>query len=444
MHFMSKKASPLASLRAALATGEAGPSYIAAAALASANSNAGRNVYLSIDQPRGMADAEAIEEAWPGAQERPALYGVPVSLKDCFDLQGYPTTCGSHFYAERNGIATRDSAVAAVLRRAGAILTGKTHLHQLAYGITGENADYGDCVQPRNPQWLTGGSSSGAAASVQEGSAIAAIGTDTGGSIRVPAAFCGLAGYRASHGLALRSIETSGGPKIDPWRGAAHLAPSFDTLGWLFRDLRDGPALAAALFDVNPVPHAATHAKVGVVGPEFLHDCETAVLDVLDAWKENLLRAGAEFIPVNTAFWTGAFEIFAGIQAHEASQIHRGHFGEFQPDIGGRLAWGASLTDEVLHRLRNGLMSFRVRMDALLDSCDYLILPCAPVSFLTAGEDHSEARGRILRYTCPMSLGGNPVVALPGAGGGVQLVGRKGDDAKLLAFGSQLGEQIAE
>jgi aspartyl-tRNA(Asn)/glutamyl-tRNA(Gln) amidotransferase subunit A len=84
--------------------------------------------------------------------------------------------------------------VAARLRAAGAVIVGKTHLHQLAYGITGENKDFGDCVQPRNAEWLTGGSSSGAAASVQEGSAMAAIGTDTGGSVRVPAALCGLAG----------------------------------------------------------------------------------------------------------------------------------------------------------------------------------------------------------------------------------------------------------
>ncbi len=151
------------------------------------------------------------------------------------------TTCGSRFYAEKNGIARNDSTVAARLRQAGAVIMGKTHLHQLAYGITGENSDYGDCVQPRNAQWLTGGSSSGSAASVQEGSSVAAIGTDTGGSIRVPAALCGLAGYRSSLGL--------GGAQA--WEGGTHLAESFDTLGWLFRDLRDGPALAAALFGLD-------------------------------------------------------------------------------------------------------------------------------------------------------------------------------------------------
>ena len=157
-----------------------------------------------------------------------------MAVKDCFDVFGYPTTCGSRFYAAQNGIAAEDSFVATRLRRAGAVIMGKTHLHQLAYGITGENSEYGDSLQPSDPALLTGGSSSGSAASVQEGSAIAAIGTDTGGSIRVPAALCGLAGYRSTLGL--------GGAAA--WAGGTHLAASFDTIGWLFRDLRDGPLLA--------------------------------------------------------------------------------------------------------------------------------------------------------------------------------------------------------
>src|SRR5271170_2639285 len=213
------------------------PRAIAESALAKANSNAGRNVYLSLDRDWTLAEAAALPARFPAADAQPLLYGLPISLKDCFDLAGFSTSCGSQFYAGHNGLAKTDSRVAEKLRGQGAVLTGKTHMQQLAYGITGENADYGDCVQPRDPGSLTGGSSSGAAASVQEGSAIAAIGTDTGGSIRAPAALCGLAGYRSSLGLG-------------NWSGAAHLAPSFDTLGWLFRDLRDAPLLAHALLGV--------------------------------------------------------------------------------------------------------------------------------------------------------------------------------------------------
>ena len=161
-----------------------------------------------------------------------ALWGLPISVKDCFDLAGSPTTCGVHFYRDLNGTATRDSWLVEQLRAAGAVIIGKTHLHPLAYGITGENPEFGDCVQPRDSGALTGGSSSGAVASVQEGSAVAAIGTDTGGSVRAPAALGGLAGYRATIGRG-------------DWRGGAHLAVTFDTMGWLFRDLEDAPLLAA-------------------------------------------------------------------------------------------------------------------------------------------------------------------------------------------------------
>ena len=178
---------------------------------------------------------------WP-----PALWGLPISVKDCFDLAGSPTTCGVHFYRDLNGTAARDSWLVEQLRAAGAVIVGKTHLHALAYGITGENPEFGDCVQPRDSGALTGGSSSGASASVQEGSAVAAIGTDTGGSVRVPAALCGLAGYRATLGRG-------------DWRGGAHLAESFDTMGWLFRDLEDAPLLAVSLCSRSKTRNKTIH-----------------------------------------------------------------------------------------------------------------------------------------------------------------------------------------
>src|SRR5580704_10197652 len=234
-----------------------GPAAVARESFACANSNAGRNVYLAMDQERTLAEAEGLTARFPQPEKRPALFGVPVGIKDCFDVAGYPTTCGSRFYAAKLGIARTDSTVAARLREAGAVIMGKTHLHQLAYGITGANSEYGDCVQPRDPLRFTGGSSSGSAASVQEGSSVASIGTDTGGSIRVPAALCGLAGYRSTIGL--------GGEEA--WEGGWHLAASFDTLGWLFRDLRDGPVLADALLGVKPVAAPKDVIVAAVAGP---------------------------------------------------------------------------------------------------------------------------------------------------------------------------------
>jgi Asp-tRNA(Asn)/Glu-tRNA(Gln) amidotransferase A subunit family amidase len=404
-----------------------GPVAVAEEAFARANSNAGRNVYLAMDKERTLAEAESLAARFPHPEQRPLLYGVPVAIKDCFDVAGYPTTAGSRFYAEKNGIAQTDSFVAARLRQAGAVIMGKTHLHQIAYGITGENPDYGDCVQPRDARMLTGGSSSGSAASVQEGSTVAAIGTDTGGSIRQPAALCGLAGYRSTLGL--------GGPET--WQGGLHLAPSFDTLGWLFRDLRDGPVLAAALLGVpqSPAPQGVT---IGVVGESFLEDCEPAVLEVYRGKQEELRRAGAALHVFEPDFWADTRDIFFPIQGHEAAAIHHGNFGHFERSIAERLAWGESLPAAEIEALRRRHVAFRAGMDRLFEEYDFLILPCSPVSALVAGADHSASRQKILRYTTPGSLAGTPVVALTGPGGGVQLMGARGADARLLAFAASL------
>ncbi len=438
-HSNLAQTSPVKSLRAELNAGRVTPREAMRDALTHANSNAGKNVYLALDPKRAMTEAEDLPArfgAVAGELEKPLLYGLPVSLKDCFDLAGFPTSCGSRFYAEQSGIVSTDSAVAARLRAQGAAIVGKTHLHPLAYGITGENPEYGDCVQPRDATRLTGGSSSGAAASVQEGSAIAAIGTDTGGSIRVPAALCGLAGYRASIGLAHERAL---------WRGCVPLAQSFDTLGWLFRDLRDAPLLAEALFGLRVPPSAETNAKIACVSGDFLRDCDADVLAGFTEWQRRLRERGAMLTEIEVAWWDESMEIFAPIQAHEAAAIHTartgGDFSHFERTIAERLAWGVSVTNAEVERLRARHAAFRARMDALFAVHDYLILPCAPVSRLIAGGDNSGARGKILRYTTPISLSGMPAVALPAHdrdGAGVQLVAARDADARLVAYAAQI------
>jgi Asp-tRNA(Asn)/Glu-tRNA(Gln) amidotransferase A subunit family amidase len=421
--------SPLSEVQASLST--RGPAAIAQEAFARANSNPGRNVYLAMDQERTLAEAEALNARFPDPKQRPILFGVPVAVKDCFDVAGYPTSCGSRFYAKKNGIARADSTVAARLRESGAVIMGKTNLHQLAYGITGENSEYGDCLQPKYPQLLTGGSSSGSAASVQEGSAVAAIGTDTGGSIRVPAALCGVAGYRSSLGL--------GGTEV--WEGGIHLAVSFDTVGWLFRDLRDGPALASALFGLEAIA-APQGVTIAAVGESFLHDCEPAVLAMYHGWQQELRRSGAK-LEVFEPNWGDSREIFLGIQGHEASALHRGYYDRFEATITARLVSGASVSAATFEDLKQRRAAFCRRMDLIFEQHDFLILPCAPMSALPAGIDHSATRPKILRYTTPASLAGNPTVTLAASGGGVQLIAARGEDAKLLTFAAALGEKIA-
>jgi Asp-tRNA(Asn)/Glu-tRNA(Gln) amidotransferase A subunit family amidase len=417
----------IAALRAAYARGDAKPGTVLEEAMQRANSNAGGNVYLEMQSEWSRAEAARLRRE---EMEWKPLWGVPVSLKDCFELGGFGTSCGSKFYREQNGVASEDSAVATKLRAAGAVIVGKTHLHQLAYGITGESRDYGDCLQPLDARRLTGGSSSGAAASVQEGSAMAAIGTDTGGSIRVPAALCGLTGYRSSVTM-----------QEGLWRGGAHLAESFDTVGWLYRELADGPVLARVLLDLpEAVAPSLVGLRVGVPRAEFLHDCEADVLALQCAWQAELAERGANVVEFDAEWWEGATGVFAPIQANEAAALHRGNFEHFEAAIAERLGWGAGTSNEEMVVLRGKLAEFRARMGELMQRFDVLLLPCCPVAALEAGVDHSQTRVRLLRYTAPISVAGMPVVALPGGRGGLQLVGRLGDDAKLLALSVRLGE----
>jgi Asp-tRNA(Asn)/Glu-tRNA(Gln) amidotransferase A subunit family amidase len=431
---MPANPSPLQSLRLELASSPTSPSEVASRFAAKATANASHNTYLTHYSTESLRRAEQLPHLFPDPKTRPALYGIPISIKDCFDVAGSITTCASRFYAQHNPPAPENSWVAQRLLDQGAILTGKTHLHQLAYGITGENLDYGDCLQPRDATLLTGGSSSGAAASVQEGSALAAIGTDTGGSVRVPSALCGLAGYRSSVGVSRGETR---------WAGGYHLAPSFDTLGLLLRDLRDAPALANAIFDIALVapPNAM---RIGFAGDDFVHDCEPAVLAAYNAWKQHLAAHGATLSSFDTAFWSDSAEIYSSIQASEAAVIHRGYFQHFEPVIAQRLAWGASFTPAQLDAFHERLAGFRSQMSALFERFDLLIVPSAPLSKLYAGHDHTESRKAILRYTTPASLAGLPAVTLPGEhlgappGTGVQLLAAPMHDAHLLAFASKM------
>jgi Asp-tRNA(Asn)/Glu-tRNA(Gln) amidotransferase A subunit family amidase len=426
--------SPLALHRQALAEGRATPSSIAEEVIAHANSNAGRNTYIGFDPEAVRRRAETLDPAAP-------LYAVPISLKDLFDLAGTVTSSGSAFYAGITPPAAQDSAIAASLKQSGALITGKTNLHPLAYGLTGENPDYGDCLQPRDAGLLTGGSSSGAVASVQEGSALAAIGTDTGGSVRIPAALSGLCGFRASHSL----------PSLWPeaWSGGVPLSPSFDTLGIFTRDPRDLAPIAEVLFHLPQTSPGTRPRRIGCIPASFTSDCAPEVLAAYAAWKQCLAANGAILADFDPAGWSASREIYAAIQASEAAAIHRRHMPQLEaslePGITQRLHMGAALTEPDLDSLRSRHAHFRAAVAAQLAPFDFLILPSAPLTRLPAGQEYTQARAGILRYTTPFSLAGLPVVTLPGElldpaffGTGIQLAAPQLEDSVLLAFSASL------
>jgi aspartyl-tRNA(Asn)/glutamyl-tRNA(Gln) amidotransferase subunit A len=417
-------------LRSALANAITSPTRLAAHALANSNMNPGRNTYLWQDPEWTRAEAVRVETlpnsgGGPFGDGRDTLWGLPISVKDCFDLAGAPTSCGVNFYRELNGIARRDSWLVEKLRAAGAVIIGKTHLHPLAYGITGENPEFGDCLQPGKERALTGGSSSGACASVLEGSAIAAIGTDTGGSVRVPAALCGLAGYRASLGRG-------------DWRGGAHLAASFDTIGWLFQDLEEVPLLGS-FFGTQDPAYTPAYSRFAVVEEGFLYDCEPEIAAAYRKTIAEMEALGLCSTTIDVGWWSQSSEIFAPIQAWEAAGLHAGHFHQFEAMIRERLEWGERITPSEITELRQRHAEFRARMDRLFAEHELILLPAAPVARLEAGADHSNTRKRLLRYTTPFSLAGAPAVTIPCAAGGMQLAAARDSDEALLQVAALIG-----
>ncbi|HYZ75332.1 MAG TPA: amidase family protein [Chthoniobacterales bacterium] len=412
--------SPIVDIRQKIVDGDVTARELATIALEQANSSPGKNTYLSIEE----ADIEQqLSAPSPGTEEAQLLRGIPISVKDCFDVRGYRTSVGSKYYFDAGDIKRQDSALVRRLRAVGATITGKTHLNQLAYGLTGENADFGNCVQFDRPNLLTGGSSSGAAASVLEGSAMAAIGTDTGGSIRFPSSLCSLFGYRASLG-------------VGSWIGGYHLAESFDTIGFLFRHLKDVQLLGRAILEIVSEPDSGELIRIGLVNPAFYSDAEPEIIAGLQKWKGHFRDCAFETFDGNV--FAESLDITRAIQAHEAAGYHAGHFDEFEEAVAERLRWGSSLREDEIKELRRRRLAFNQRIGALFDKFDFLLLPVAPVSALENGADHSPVRDKILRYTTPGSVAGLPCLALPNEKGGCQLLGPSGGDAKLLAFATRL------
>jgi amidase len=352
--------------------------------------------------------------------------GVRLAVKDLIDVAGVPTTAGCRAVAETALPAEHDAACMVGARAAGAAIVGKTNLYELAFGASGVNEWFPTPVNPLDPGLVPGGSSSGSAVAVADDDADIAYGSDTGGSIRIPAAFCGITGLKTTYGRI-------------PLTGVWPLAPSLDTVGPMARDMA-GVAAGMTLLEPGFLVDVAPAGRVGRIRP-----ADIAVDSRIDAAVDAALaRSGLEVIEIDLPGWLDAWRASEPIIVTEAAEVN----GRLLAQPEARAKLGASVlarleegAAQVAGQLRQARAFREIWHDAVasvLADVDLLVLPTVPFFPPLL----AEAVGpKYTAYTMPVNMTGFPALALPvpsahALPASLQLIGPAGSEALLLATGA--------
>ncbi len=362
----------------------------------------------------------------------PTTTGPRLAVKDLIDVVGTPTTYGSRaLIAAGPGaeVAAADAACLAGARRAGARLVGKTNLHELAFGGRGVNPHFGTPQNPLDPGRIPGGSSSGSAVAVAAGDADVAFGSDTGGSVRIPAACCGVVGLKTTHGRV--SLE-----------GCRPLAPMFDTIGPLGRDVA-AVVLGMALLEPGfvPAPPADLSDVVGIPrqGPITDPSITAAVTDALRA-------AGWRTVPVDLPGWDAADRaatVVSAVTAHRHWSWLLEAYGDLiGDDVAGRLAAGGTVDASEFERSIGQLDRWRAELGAVFQEVPLLVTPTLPV--LPPHLDEEVAAPVLTGWTRTANAAGIPAISVPvpRVGGGLpaslQLLGAHGSEDVLVTAAARI------
>ena len=370
-----------------------------------------------------------------GTQGGP-LSGLTFAAKDLFDIEGHVTGAGNPDWLATHAPAPATASAVRKLLEAGASLQGKTITDELAYSLAGVNMHYGTPVNPACPDRLPGGSSSGSASAVAGGLVDSALGTDTGGSIRVPANNCGLYGIRTTHGRVAKD-------------GLVPLADSFDTVGWFARDART----LARVGEVLLGPRESFPAGRLVIATDCFDLVGADVRAALKPLVDRLIAAVGprHYATLNPDGFDVWFAAFRHIQGHEAWQAHGEWISKTKPkmapEIAERFDLGRQVTAEQVAEAENVREKARRRLAAILQPGDVLCLPAssgpAPLKTLS-GAAEGAYRAAMLKLTCPGGLTGMPQVTLPlakleGCPLGISIAGLPGSDWMLLDLAEKLG-----
>jgi amidase len=349
-------------------------------------------------------------------------------VKDIFDVAGYRTGCGHPLKLEQSPIASRSARCVELLLDSGAVFLGKTHTDEFAYSLNGENFHYGTPINPAAPERIPGGSSSGSAVAVAGRLSDFAIGSDTGGSVRIPASYCGIWGIRSTHGAI--SVE-----------GVMPFAPSFDVVGWFARNgalLRDvGRCLLPAK---NPAPITrliVIRDAVALVAEEI----SAPVFNVVAQLREHLAVVDIEMAPEGLDAWANVFRIHQGYEVWQSLGAWiSANEPQFGPGIKERFAWASTISKDQFDAAARSRAEIRRRVLDVVGDNATLILPTAPGIAPLRGsspEQLDDFRNRALQLLCIAGLSGTPQISIPGqlASGysiGISIVGPLGGDLALL------------
>ncbi|MGX8012195.1 amidase [Mesorhizobium sp. ORM8.1] len=367
------------------------------------------------------------------------LAGLRLAVKDIYDVAGYRTGCGNLQKFEEAHAASRTAEAVQMILDAGARFVGKTQTDELAFSLFGQNAHFPFPVNPAAPDRVTGGSSSGSAAAVAGGLADIATGSDTGGSIRAPASFCGLIGLRTTHGRI--SLE-----------GAMKLASSFDTFGWFADDIETYETVGKILLGRDPHQHPLNRPlsirwlDAFVTGP-----AEAAAYARMKALAASIIGQPAETEYTFASFPDELYWCFRRLQAFEAWREHGGWISagggpHLNPGVEERFGFGRTIDARVAATEATRRLAFRAELGALLGNNGFLVLPTVPgAAPLATGtpEQFQAYRERALHLLCLSGLSGFPQITLPigsvdGAPFGLSLLGPSGSDVALIRLGRKI------
>jgi len=421
------------------------------------------NAFITVTRERALADAMESERRIQKKTSRGLLDGIPIVLKDNIWTAGIRTTAGSKILGDF--VSDRDATIAARLRRAGVVLLGKTNMHEFAYGVTTENPHFGAAHNPWDLKRSPGGSSGGSAAAVAAGLCVASIGTDTGGSIRIPSALCGITGLKPTFG------------RVSCF-GTVPLAPSFDHVGPIARTADDDAILLDAIAGRDPAdattltqPAYRRGGNLCDVGLEFrrrakngplvlgwpreyfFHHVDPEIRAAIDSAARSFESLGARIEEVSLAHVSEGDEPSTTIALAEATHVHRAEgwyparATDYGEDVRKRLELGAEIRAVDFLKANDTCRAVREDFDAVLKKVDAILAPTTPIAAPVIGEKlanvagHEEpVRGALIRLNRPANLTGHPAISVPcgftrtGLPIGLQMIGRAWCERNLLAI----------